>query len=121
MVPLIAKVPSLLGAALIAAGLLLAWGLGQPIPPAHDLWWGAAGGLMGLVAVLAFFRALALGPMGAVSVAAGALSAVVPVIFGVLAGEAISRFVSPQTLKLIAGIGFVAIGAWTLYSAWKPA
>ena len=70
---------------------LLAWGLGQPIPPAHDLWWGAAGGLMGLVAVLAFFRALALGPMGAVSVAAGALSAVVPVIFGVLAGEVLGQ------------------------------
>lgn len=70
---------------------LLAWGLGQPIPPAHDLWWAAAGGLMGLVAVLAFFRALALGPMGAVSVAAGALSAVVPVIFGVLAGEVLGQ------------------------------
>ena len=50
-----------------------------------------------------------------------ALALVLAAGIGVLAGEAISRVVSPQTLKLIAGIGFVAIGAWTLYSAWKPA
>lgn len=66
---------------------LLAWGLGQPLPPTADLLWGAASGVVGLVAVLAFYRALALGPMGAVSVATGALSATVPVIVGVLAGE----------------------------------
>lgn len=70
--------------------LLFARGLGQPVPPIHDLWWGAAGGLVGLVGVLAFYRALALGPMGAVSVTAGALSAVVPVTFGVLGGELLS-------------------------------
>jgi hypothetical protein len=28
----------------------------------------------------------------------------------------IERFVAPRTLKLIAGIGFVAIGAWTIFS-----
>ena len=44
---------------------------------------------MGLVAVLAFYRALAVGPMGAVSVGAGALSAAVPVAVGVLGGEAL--------------------------------
>lgn len=70
-----------------AVMLLLAWALGQPLPPAADLWWGAAGGVVGLVGVLAFYRALALGPMGVVSVTAGALSAVVPVIVGVLGGE----------------------------------
>ena len=52
---------------------------------------------------------------------ASSLALVLAAGIGVLAGEAISRFISPQTLKLIAGIGFVAIGAWTLYSAWKPA
>lgn len=67
--------------------LLLALGLGQPIPPRADLLWGIAGGLVGLAAVLAFYRALAQGPMGAVSVATGALSAAVPVVFGVLGGE----------------------------------
>ncbi|WP_415543465.1 EamA family transporter [Deinococcus deserti] len=61
--------------------------LDQPVPPASDLWWGTAAGVVGLGAVLAFYRALALGPMGTVSVGAGALSALVPVAFGLLAGE----------------------------------
>ncbi len=63
--------------------------LGLPLPPAADLWWGAAAGAVGLVAVLAFYKALAVGPMGAVSVGAGALSAAVPVAVGVLGGEAL--------------------------------
>jgi len=33
---------------------------------------------------------------------------------GVLAGSAISHYVSERTLHLIAGVGFIAIGAWTL-------
>lgn len=35
---------------------------------------------------------------------------------GVLAGSALSRFISPEALKLIAGIGFIAIGIWTIWS-----
>ena len=33
---------------------------------------------------------------------------------GVLAGGVISQYVSEKTLHLVAGIGFIAIGAWTL-------
>ena len=33
---------------------------------------------------------------------------------GVLGGAAISQYVSERTLHVIAGIGFIAIGAWTL-------
>lgn len=73
-------------AALLLA--LLAWSLGQDVPPARDLAWGAVAGVVGLGGVLAFYRALALGPMGAVSVAAGALSALLPVAAGLLFGEA---------------------------------
>ena len=36
------------------------------------------------------------------------------------AGQVIEKFVSPQALKVVAGVGFVAIGAFTLFSAWKP-
>lgn len=36
---------------------------------------------------------------------------------GVLAGDAVANFISPRTLQLIAGVGFVAIGAWTLVKA----
>ncbi len=34
---------------------------------------------------------------------------------GVLAGGIISEYVSEKTLHLVAGIGFIAIGAWTLF------
>jgi putative Ca2+/H+ antiporter (TMEM165/GDT1 family) len=33
---------------------------------------------------------------------------------GVLAGAAIAEYVSERTLKTVAGIGFIAIGLWTL-------
>ena len=33
---------------------------------------------------------------------------------GVLAGSAISQYVSERTLQYLAGIGFIAIGIWTL-------
>jgi putative Ca2+/H+ antiporter (TMEM165/GDT1 family) len=36
---------------------------------------------------------------------------------GVLAGSAISQFVSEKQLAYVAGIGFIAIGAWTLAKA----
>lgn len=37
---------------------------------------------------------------------------------GVLAGGAIAQFVSPKALSLVAGIGFIAIGALTLVRSW---
>ncbi len=48
---------------------------------------------------------------------AGSASALVlAAAIGVLVGAQIDRFVKPQTLKLIAGIGFIAIGLWTMLS-----
>lgn len=35
---------------------------------------------------------------------------------GVLVGAQLERFVSPVVLKRIAGVGFIAIGLWTLLS-----
>ena len=35
---------------------------------------------------------------------------------GVLVGAQLERFIRPQTLKLVAGIGFIAIGVWTMLS-----
>lgn len=40
-------------------------------------------------------------------------------IIAVLAGELVSRVISPMWLKRAAGIAFVLIGAWTLYSSMK--
>lgn len=36
---------------------------------------------------------------------------------GVAAGAAITQFVNPKYLSYAAGVGFVAIGAWTIYQA----
>ena len=35
---------------------------------------------------------------------------------GVLVGSQLERFISPNVLKTVAGVGFLAIGAWTLVS-----
>ncbi len=35
---------------------------------------------------------------------------------GVVVGEQLGKWISPRTLKWIAGIGFVAIGIWTMFS-----
>ena len=48
--------------------------------------------------------------------AGSALALVCAAAIGVLVGAQIERFVSPRTLKVVAGIGFIAIGVWTLIS-----
>ena len=47
--------------------------------------------------------------------AAGAL--VVAAAIGVLAGSLISQFLGERQLNYIAGLGFIAIGVWTLVRA----
>jgi len=44
--------------------------------------------------------------------AAGAL--VLTSAIGVVAGGAVSRYVAPEILTKLAGVGFIAIGLWTL-------
>ena len=41
---------------------------------------------------------------------------VVSTLLAVLFGSTITQFVSPKTLKLIAGIAFIAVGLWTIVS-----
>ena len=48
--------------------------------------------------------------------AAAAFALTLAAGIGVLVEAQIVRFVAPRTLKLIAGIGFVAIGTWTIFS-----
>lgn len=38
---------------------------------------------------------------------------------GVLAGSMVGKFVNPRTLQIVAGLGFVFIGSWTLWQAFK--
>lgn len=48
--------------------------------------------------------------------AAAALALVVAAAIGVLVGAQVEKFVSPRTLKIVAGVGFIAIGFWTIFS-----
>lgn len=36
---------------------------------------------------------------------------------GVLAGGLVSQFMTPRHLSIVAGIGFIAIGIWSLWTA----
>ena len=49
--------------------------------------------------------------------AGAALALVATSAIGVVAGSAISGFMSPRQLQLVAGAGFIAIGVWTLARA----
>jgi putative Ca2+/H+ antiporter (TMEM165/GDT1 family) len=48
---------------------------------------------------------------------AASLALVATSALGVLAGAAVSEYVSPRHLSWVAGAGFIAIGLWTLVRA----
>jgi putative Ca2+/H+ antiporter (TMEM165/GDT1 family) len=56
----------------------------------------------------------ALGVFLAASAALVATSAI-----GVAAGSMLSSYVNARYLSILAGVGFMAIGAWTLWSAFR--
>ncbi|MFB7863209.1 EamA family transporter [Streptomyces sp. NPDC056069] len=87
-------------AVVVLGTLVLATGaLGEASP---RLWYAVAAGAVGPAAMLAFYRALALGPMGVVS-PLGSLGVVVPVGVGLLLGD------RPGLLQF-AGIAVAVIG-----------
>ena len=51
--------------------------------------------------------------------AAAAAALVLSTLIAVLAGGLVSRFVAESTLKIVAGIGFIAVGVWTLATAYR--
>ncbi|GAB2963785.1 EamA family transporter [Streptomyces pseudoechinosporeus] len=83
-----------LGAIVVATG---AWSEAGP-----QLWFAVAAGLVGPIAMLAFYKALALGPMGVVS-PLGSLGVAVPVGVGLVLGE------RPGLLQF-AGIAVAVVG-----------
>ncbi|MFF7840355.1 EamA family transporter [Streptomyces ossamyceticus] len=88
-----------LGAIVVATG---GWSEAGP-----RLWFAVAAGVVGPVAMLAFYKALALGPMGVVS-PLGSLSVAVPVGIGLFLGE---RPGLPQIAGiLVAVVGVVLAG-----------
>lgn len=50
--------------------------------------------------------------------ASGAL--VVSTAIGVAAGVAVAQVLSPKSLSYLAGVGFIGVGIWTLWSAHIP-
>ncbi len=48
--------------------------------------------------------------------AASASALTLAAALGVIVGAQLERFISPRTLKIVAGSGFVVIGIWTLVS-----
>ena len=48
--------------------------------------------------------------------AASATALVTAAAIGVIVGAQLERFIKPQTLKIVAGVGFVAIGLWTIFA-----
>ncbi|MFF7098612.1 DMT family transporter [Streptomyces nigra] len=85
---------AVLGVIVLATG---AWSEAGP-----RLWWAAAAGLVGPVALLCFYKALALGPMGVVS-PLGTVGVAVPVGAGLFLGER-------PGLMQIAGIAVAVLG-----------
>jgi putative Ca2+/H+ antiporter (TMEM165/GDT1 family) len=64
------------------------------------------------LATMLFASDTALSRWGVLAAAAGAL--IVSTAVAVVAGTLLGAWLSPRHLKLAAGVGFVAIGAWIL-------
>lgn len=45
---------------------------------------------------------------------AASLALILAAGIGVLAGGVVERLISPRALKIVAGIGFIAVGLWTI-------
>ncbi|MFF1509731.1 EamA family transporter [Streptomyces sp. NPDC058326] len=93
-------VVSQLLAVLVLGAVVLATGAWTEAGP--QLWYAVGAGVVGPAAMLAFYKALALGPMGVVS-PLGSLGVVVPVSVGLLVGD------RPGLLQF-AGIGVAILG-----------
>ena len=50
---------------------------------------------------------------------AAAAALVLSTLVAVLAGGVVSRLVPESTLKIVAGVGFVLVGIWTLATAYR--
>ena len=82
----------------------------QPhVPSGSDLAWGAFAGVMGVVGLGAFYRALAVGTMGVVGPIA-ATGVVVPVVYGLVRGERPSMLQALGMAFAVAGVALALTG-----------
>lgn len=94
----------LLGFFLMLAGALIS---GERFTAARSLWWALGAGLVGGVALSAFYRGLAIGDMGIVAPVAAVLTAALPVLFAAW-GEGL-----PRTSQLM-GFGLALVSLWLI-------
>ena len=68
------------------------------------------------VATMLFATNPEMSRLGVLFAAAAAL--VVSTVLAVVAGDVLGSWIPPRRLEMIAGVGFVAVGAWMLWRAW---
>jgi drug/metabolite transporter (DMT)-like permease len=56
----------------------------EAAPTLSDVLWGAVGGILGQIGIIAFYRAMAIGQMGIAAPVAAVLSAILPVVFSAI-------------------------------------
>jgi drug/metabolite transporter (DMT)-like permease len=76
----------LMGVPLLGIGVVI---VSAPAVTGADLAYGAVGGLFGLVGIVCLYAALSAGTMSVVSPITGVLTAILPVVWGLVAGESI--------------------------------
>ena len=74
-----------------------------------DIGYGAVAGVFGFIGIVALYGALAAGTMSIVSPMTGALIASIPVVWGLMAGEAIS---GRQWIGIVVAIVAIVLVAW---------
>ncbi|MFA1546405.1 EamA family transporter [Actinomadura chokoriensis] len=94
-----------IGLAVVLASALLGGGSASPGPMA----WGLAAGLSGGAGLIAFYRALARGPMSVVAPVSALAAAVLPVAAGIARGERLDASVLVGVLLCLVAIGLVSM------------
>ncbi len=84
---------------------LLAWAVGEPVPPAGDILWASAAGLCGAFGIASLYRGLSLGNAAVIAPTAAVIGAGLPVIFSSLV------IGLPEAQKL-AGFFLAILGIW---------
>jgi uncharacterized membrane protein len=96
----------LLAIPLLLIGLFV---IGWDEVTAADIGYGAVAGVFGFIGIVALYGALAAGTMSIVSPITGALTALIPVVWGLAAGENIS---SRQWIGIVVAIVAITLVAW---------
>ena len=79
----------------------------EPLPQGGDLFFGACGGISGVIGLTAFYQGLAIYPMGAVAPVAAAISAMLPVLVSFV-------YDGLPAVTQTLGLGLAIAAIWTI-------